>query len=323
MPLLWRADTVAQIGDGDRRVVLDRMDRELITWLFTLNGERTLDTALDAAEASGLGRHRPLALLHAVALTGILDDAAIMPASLREAPLHVRDRLAHDIAATRHAHGEASASADAMERRRTASVAVHGDGPVADAVVLALTQAGIGRVIREAPQRSSSRKGRRVSAERDFQVLCHSVHPEIFDDAGAVTVDVPHLPVVAFGARAVVGPLVIPGVTGCLRCMELHQVDADPAWPRVSAQLAHWHWESVPIDSALAHMSAAWAALHVLAWVESADREDRVRRGWTPTWATPPPAYGHRLHLHLPGGEVTTHRAPAHPLCGCRWPAAA
>ena len=52
-----------------------------------------------------------------------------------------------------------------------------------------------------------------------------------------LAVDVPHLPVV-FGERAaVLGPLVVPGETPCLRCADEHRVDADAAWPVVAAQL--------------------------------------------------------------------------------------
>jgi hypothetical protein len=52
-----------------------------------------------------------------------------------------------------------------------------------------------------------------------------------------LAVDVPHLPVV-FGERAaVLGPLVVPGRTPCLRCAEEHRIDADPAWPVLAGQL--------------------------------------------------------------------------------------
>jgi hypothetical protein len=52
-----------------------------------------------------------------------------------------------------------------------------------------------------------------------------------------LALDVPHLPVV-FGERAaVLGPLVVPGATPCLRCAEEHRIDADPAWPVLAGQL--------------------------------------------------------------------------------------
>ena len=48
---------------------------------------------------------------------------------------------------------------------------------------------------------------------------------------------VPHLPVRVRDGAGLVGPLVIPGVTSCLRCADLHRSDRDAAWPAVAAQL--------------------------------------------------------------------------------------
>ena len=46
-----------------------------------------------------------------------------------------------------------------------------------------------------------------------------------------------HLAIV-FGERsALVGPVVRPGVTACLRCRDLHRCDEDAAWPAVATQL--------------------------------------------------------------------------------------
>jgi hypothetical protein len=49
--------------------------------------------------------------------------------------------------------------------------------------------------------------------------------------------DVPHLPIVLAGTRAVVGPFVRPGATACLACLEAHRTEADPSWPAIAAQL--------------------------------------------------------------------------------------
>lgn len=49
--------------------------------------------------------------------------------------------------------------------------------------------------------------------------------------------DVPHLPVVLSDTAVLLGPVVEPGSGACLRCIELHRRDADPAWPAIAAQL--------------------------------------------------------------------------------------
>jgi hypothetical protein len=49
--------------------------------------------------------------------------------------------------------------------------------------------------------------------------------------------DLPHLPVVSGDRHIALGPLVIPGETACLRCLDLARRDADEAWPAIAAQL--------------------------------------------------------------------------------------
>ena len=50
--------------------------------------------------------------------------------------------------------------------------------------------------------------------------------------------DVPHV-LVRVGDRSVrVGPVVVPGVTACARCLHLHDGDRDRAWPAIAGQLA-------------------------------------------------------------------------------------
>ncbi|TFC62611.1 TOMM precursor leader peptide-binding protein [Cryobacterium sp. TMB1-7] len=51
--------------------------------------------------------------------------------------------------------------------------------------------------------------------------------------------DVPHLPVLFSDAEVRVGPLVEPGAGPCLTCLDLEQVDLDPAWPAIASQLLH------------------------------------------------------------------------------------
>ncbi|PAY22334.1 hypothetical protein CEY15_13890 [Dietzia natronolimnaea] len=47
----------------------------------------------------------------------------------------------------------------------------------------------------------------------------------------------PHLHVHTRDGRVVVGPTVIPGLTPCLRCVDLFRAARDPRWPYVAAQL--------------------------------------------------------------------------------------
>ncbi|WP_029553339.1 TOMM precursor leader peptide-binding protein [Streptomyces somaliensis] len=80
----------------------------------------------------------------------------------------------------------------------------------------------------------------------------------------------PHLFAGVLEATGVVGPLVLPGDSACARCVELGRTDADPAWPRLTAQ-----WRSgrrsgaVPAgDVGLAASVAGLAAAHALAFLD-------------------------------------------------------
>lgn len=66
-------------------------------------------------------------------------------------------------------------------------------------------------------------------------VAGHLVDPR---HAGALArADIAHVPIVLSGRHVTVGPLVRPGQTACLACLDARRTDADPSWPLVAAQL--------------------------------------------------------------------------------------
>ncbi|WP_228990565.1 ThiF family adenylyltransferase [Streptomyces sp. DH8] len=79
----------------------------------------------------------------------------------------------------------------------------------------------------------------------------------------------PHLYAGVIEATGVVGPLVLPGGTGCAGCLELHRADRDPQWPRMLAQWRSGRRGAVPAcDLALATAVAGLAAAHALAFLD-------------------------------------------------------
>jgi len=112
----------------------------------------------------------------------------------------------------------------------------------------------------------------------------------------------PHLYAGVVEATGVVGPLVLPGETGCAGCLHEARTDRDPAWPRLVAQ-----WRSGPsrparaCDVTLATTVAGFAAAHALSFLD----------GQVPTSA------GARWEVSFPG--LTWHARPvrAHPACSC------
>lgn len=219
-----------------------------------------------------------------------------------------------------------------VHRRADAVVGVIGLGPIGLATAVTLAAAGVGTVVTddETPVRSvdvgvcgyrwsdvgtlRERAAGRVLRDVAPQVRTESTaEPDVLvvvehgaaDPAraelmlGAGTV---HLPVLVREADAVVGPLVVPGAGPCLRCLDLHRADADPAWPRLVAQLVGT--APGPEVGPLAAVCAGLTAAAVLRAVDEPPARTRLRAGV---------AYEVRLPDVLP----RTRTWEVHPDCGC------
>jgi hypothetical protein len=82
---------------------------------------------------------------------------------------------------------------------------------------------------------------------------------------------IPHLLVSAFEGHGCVGPLVLPGQSACLHCLDLARRDGDPAWPIVTARLGGFPPGEIACDAVLASLVAAAATGHALAHLEGRD----------------------------------------------------
>lgn len=111
-----------------------------------------------------------------------------------------------------------------------------------------------------------------------------------------------HLPVTVDGSSAVVGPLVHPGRSPCLACLDLARTDRDPSWPVLSAQIVGPRVgppARVGDDSPLTALTAAMAAMVVLAELD----------GGAPA--------GVGFDVSMPWPRVAQRRWSAHPRCTC------
>jgi hypothetical protein len=119
--------------------------------------------------------------------------------------------------------------------------------------------------------------------------------------AGHRRAGVPHLVATVRGETGVVGPLVVPGRTSCLRCGDLHRRDADPRWPWLAAQLTAA--EPPPSGATVTCLlTAAVAALQVLAFLDG---------------NAAPAALEATLELRPPDLLPRVRRWPPHPGCDC------
>ncbi|MDP9418387.1 MAG: thiamine biosynthesis protein ThiF, partial [Actinomycetota bacterium] len=115
---------------------------------------------------------------------------------------------------------------------------------------------------------------------------------------------VPHLAVAVRERVAVVGPLVLPGTSACLRCLDLHRRDRDPFWPVVAAQLVSARVATAACDVTLATLAAGQAALHALLLLDG---------------GPPPPSVGGTIETDVADGRTRRRSWTAHPACGCQW----
>jgi hypothetical protein len=106
------------------------------------------------------------------------------------------------------------------------------------------------------------------------------------------------------GAVGVVGPLVQPGRSACLRCLDLARADRDPGWPALATQLAMPTPGVAPCDAALALAVAAQTALQALTLLDG---------------GALPGAVGGTLELALPDWRWRRRSWQLHPDCDCGW----
>ena len=130
----------------------------------------------------------------------------------------------------------------------------------------------------------------------------------MFTDA-LLRADQPHLVVRAAADGVVVGPLVLPGITPCLRCTDLVRCELDPDWPGLLSQLSRT--SGSPAESLL-----CWAAgVSVMQLLTALSAMDDPTRSW-------PESAGATLDLGQDGIQ-RRRRWARHPSCGCGWTMAA
>ncbi|MFF9406946.1 TOMM precursor leader peptide-binding protein [Streptomyces anandii] len=138
-----------------------------------------------------------------------------------------------------------------------------------------------------------------VLAPRD-DLAVHAPDPSA--NAALVESGTPHLYAGVVEGTGVVGPLVLPGGTGCAGCLDRDRADRDAAWPRLVAQWRSGRQRAVrPCDLALATTVAGLAAAHALAFLD----------GGLPSSA------GARWEVSVPGLEWRSRPVRPHPACPC------
>jgi bacteriocin biosynthesis cyclodehydratase domain-containing protein len=192
-----------------------------------------------------------------------------------------------------------SAAAQHWRQRRAAHVVLSGSGAIAAPLLRLLREAGLGDV------RDAGAPGRTTRRDPDVTVLADDHEPASDEVERLMRDGLPHLVVGMRGDAGAVGPLVVPGATPCLRCVDLTRRQHDREWAGVREQLSRPERSVMPPPAAGAVTTAvaALAAAEVLAQVEG-----------RPTVTT-----GATASLTLAAPLPSLRRWPMQPACGCAW----
>jgi hypothetical protein len=330
---VWRGSSTLQFGiDPDTAVVLDPVDKVTARLLLSLDGTRDLAGVRSTAAGLGIDNVTTDRLLATLRHAGVLDDAASPDRPLSGLIPEISARLEPDLhaLATRcHRPGTASAR---LTRRRLAHVQLIGGGRFGAPIATALAASGVGHLTVIDPditQPADLAPGGLTAddlgtrRETATAMAIARVAPEVTATCGAgelpdlaiiaatrsvaeltrsfLSTGTPHLMVSVRDGTGVVGPLVVPGQSSCLRCLDLTRTDRDPQWPQIAAQLAD-HRRPMACEAALAVALAGHAALHALTFLDGE--------------AAPATVNG-TIEVRA-DGRVGRRSWVPHPRCGCR-----
>ena len=296
---LWRDDTTLQLGvDPRHAVVLAGVVPEVARLLDLLDGTRDEAAVLQDAAVAGVDPADVSETLALLRHCRALDDAGTDHTPLARLPLTERDRLAPDLLALSLTAGGRAAALERLSRRRAATVEVVGAGRVGALVAMLVAAAGVGRVLVDdvgVVTAADLAPGGFTPAQLDrprgsaLRELLRSTFPGVATSAegarpdlvvscprsghAAAAGDVVHLVATVRETVGSVGPLVVPGRTCCLHCLDLHRADRDPAWPALRAQLDGAARGESACDTALATSVAAAAVAAVTSWVDTGSSE--------------------------------------------------
>jgi bacteriocin biosynthesis cyclodehydratase domain-containing protein len=287
--VLWRGPRTAQLELGSNRVMVDEIGSEQISALLARR---------DRAGSSSRASPPDPALLSALGAAGFLTDLQTAdPLEHPGGPLPAQ--FGPELGALTGRHGDAGQVM--LARRRRAAVAVHGTSRITTSIASTLGSAGIGWVQLVHGQEVSagdSCPGGLSPADEGARFRVAGVQairryaPDVdtapiprgrFADLVILTDPVPaepsvreslhldglaHLSVGVDGSNAVIGPLVVPGTSSCLRCADLHRSERDPAWPMLALQLSSRPRHRIATDVALCVAATGLAVGQALAYLD-------------------------------------------------------
>jgi bacteriocin biosynthesis cyclodehydratase domain-containing protein len=320
--LLWRSAHVVQLELGSRAVVITGLDELAVRRLTDqpAAGSRPPNPSLTAA----IGTLRAIGFV-------VRRARPAEPAGGGRPARALLPRLAADLAALTARYGDEAGAIFAARRR--SSIRVHGSSRLSASIATLLAAAGIGHVevvgrgdahlshaapggllpadegrryveaAADAVRRAAPEASSGSAADQPVRLAVLAGDDPRDDDlrVGLHARGTAHLAARVGADYGVIGPLVEPGRTSCLRCADLHRSDRDGAWGALAVQLGVPSRHPPPSDVALNSFVASVVALQALTFL---DGGAAVTRFGT-------------LELHLPEWQLRRRSWPAHPGCDC------
>jgi hypothetical protein len=275
-PLLRRDAEHLQLGTEPGHALVLNADGPLARMLCSLDGVRTDDDPdFDTAT------------VRALCAAGVVVDADAWrgEAGLEREAVHLLSRGVDAAAARRQ-----------LARRRDAEVRIVDGDDLAASLAGLLEASGVGTVSTGGPPRPG--------IDLAILVADGEAARELGDEC--LRSDVPHLVAAVRDGCGIVGPLVIPGRTACLRCVDTERATVDAAWPAVLAQLGRplSGPSSSPFRAASAVLDAAVSVLVVRDVLAQLAGE---------------PALSHNATVRIGPdlADLRRQRWPLQPDCGC------
>lgn len=322
--ILWRAARVTQWELAGRALIVDGADSADIAMLLDAQGADDGEIRRVRAELQRAGfLSRP---------SGGIGARPRQPGRAASMLAAMPERLLADLHALAPRFGDDAATVLGM--RRTRAVQVIGADRMVGMVAALLAAAGIGRIELPVPgavrldhampgglspadegrgwSEAAAEAVRRAAPEAEIGapptgaapdlVVVVSPRPmadELRDELHAASQ--PYLCLGVDGAHAVVGPMVVPGWSSCVQCLELHRRDRDPAWWALAAQLSTSARRTAPSDVALCTIAAGFAVSQALSLLD----------GEHPT------TLDATVEMTLPDWRMRRRTRLPHPECQC------
>ncbi|WP_045823558.1 hypothetical protein [Williamsia herbipolensis] len=207
------------------------------------------------------------------------------------------------------------AEPDATEHARSLRVRLHGRGPLTTRLTTLLREASIPMTV--SAQRPRTAQGAAdaplASWDEGLVVLTDHLSHDPAIVGGLMSRGIAHMPVRLRDGSGIIGPLVLPGRTSCLRCADHHRADRDPGWPLVAGQMI----------GQVGHASAATVAATAALAMEQIEQVGHGLRRSPPApdgsrvESTAPQIIDHTLEYLPQPARLRVRRWEPHPLCSC------